>query len=577
MLRVVGRSASAVRGAKGTTCCSYTTFSSNRSELRLGSSLPRAYARTKPMERSLCSYNVVYKITPQNQQHFRHLTRWNSNMGSTKSPISADSRKKSDPVVSQGPDPFGNPRGSTNDTKQSSTIPTMSTGTINRIEHRVKKIVDDSDLLPILCISLVTAILISAPFASRYMKEQAAYHDGYDDRLQTDDPVDEFAKLARREWNMSDNPDFSTVDDSGNQNIVEFILKDLMKSTALQQVAQDFVLQILQSERFKEAVSRLVKELWSDLVTDPETVAQVVKLLEIVIQSPLIKEAVIELVLQIAIREPEIQKAILDMIEGFAQDDLVREATVNLLTDAAHATLNDPDLLDHSMEFATDVVGDDIVQKTAGEALRKSVEHAVKPATTVLLTTLGIGFLICGVVAVGYSRSSEQEAVLFKSAALSLHSNATAGIMRILTWPLRAIQSAFDRSSSVFWSSVVAFETSSITRQEMVNAVGESLSYSLHYVVDNCMVVYLTSVTATSEWVRTYNDQAISLRSVGIVAVGAIRDMSYAAWTSARLLGSACVEGCYTFGNHSWRAIARLGSILRDRCRHGCGLKPHFD
>lgn len=58
-------------------------------------------------------------------------------------------------------------------------------------------------------------------------------------------------------------------------------------------------------------------------------------------------------------------------------------ATQALLTESAHNALNDPEILDHSMEFATDVVGDDVVQRTAGDALRNTLSYAVQPAITI--------------------------------------------------------------------------------------------------------------------------------------------------------------------------------------------------
>lgn len=69
----------------------------------------------------------------------------------------------------------------------------------------------------------------------------------------------------------------------------------------------------------------------------------------------------------------------------------VRLATQTLLTESAHQALNDPEILDHSMEFATDVVGDDVVQRTSGEALRNTVSYAVRPSvsacTYIIITT----------------------------------------------------------------------------------------------------------------------------------------------------------------------------------------------
>ena len=40
----------------------------------------------------------------------------------------------------------------------------------------------------------------------------------------------------------------------------------------------------------------------------------------------------------------------------------------------------DPEILDHSMEFASDVVGDDVVQRTSGEALWNTISYSVRPA-----------------------------------------------------------------------------------------------------------------------------------------------------------------------------------------------------
>jgi len=55
-------------------------------------------------------------------------------------------------------------------------------------------------------------------------------------------------------------------------------------------------------------------------------------------------------------------------------------ATQILLTETAHKTLNDPEVLDHSMEFAADVVGDDVVQRTSGEALWNTISYSFRPS-----------------------------------------------------------------------------------------------------------------------------------------------------------------------------------------------------
>lgn len=314
------------------------------------------------------------------------------------------------------------------------------------VQQRIRAYVNDlnlTDQVSVILIATFTAIVLLAPYAIRHMKEHS---DSWHERLHTDDPVDELANLARAEWSIIDNN--NGENEQQQKNLLENILKDVFQSKALQHAAQDFVVQILQSERFQQAVSRLVKELWNDLVTDPETVAQVIQLLEVAIQDPKIKAAVQELVVQVFVREPEVRDALIRTIESLGEDPTVRAAVIQLLTDATHATLNDPEILDHSMEFATDVVGDDIVQQTAGDALRKSFKHAVlRPATAVFLTAIGVGLIIFSIFAVGYSRSSEQEAVLLETAARSLRFNVSFGIVRILTWPLRQFQRVFSRAT----------------------------------------------------------------------------------------------------------------------------------
>jgi len=57
----------------------------------------------------------------------------------------------------------------------------------------------------------------------------------------------------------------------------------------------------------------------------------------------------------------------------------VTEAVQKLLTKSVHNTLNDSRVLEHSMEFPTDLVGDDIIQRTLGEALRNTFTYAVQP------------------------------------------------------------------------------------------------------------------------------------------------------------------------------------------------------
>lgn len=68
---------------------------------------------------------------------------------------------------------------------------------------------------------------------------------------------------------------------------------------------------------------------------------------------------------------------VLSLLIAFAQ---VLAATQKLLMESAHRALNDEEILDHSMEFVADVVADDTIQRTTGDAIRHTISHAVRPA-----------------------------------------------------------------------------------------------------------------------------------------------------------------------------------------------------
>lgn len=309
---------------------------------------------------------------------------------------------------------------------------------IRRIRQQVIDL-NKGDQAAVISITLLTAAILIGPYMLRNLRK--AEDEDFDDFFSMDDPIDELARLARNKWEALHGVDQDNKE-KGEKNALEIMLSDVLQSKALQQAAQAFVIQTIESEPVKAALQRLLKELFTDLINDKETLAQFVKLLQFAIQNPDVKAAAQQLVLDI-VEEPDVKDALIQMIQRLGNDPQVQSATQTLLQDSTHHVLNDPDVLDHSMEFATDVLGDDIVQRTAGEALRNTVGHAFRPATSVLLTAAGVGLMIFGLLAIGYARSSEQEAILFESAARSLQTNTANGLVRIVTWPGRMLYSLF--------------------------------------------------------------------------------------------------------------------------------------
>ena len=227
------------------------------------------------------------------------------------------------------------------------------------------------------------------------------------DELDTDDQVVDMARIIKRDF-LDKISDDGSLEDKG---VVDSVLADVLSSKALQEQAIKFVVKIVESDEVKAACQKLLKDLWNDLVKDPETTAQILFVLNVAIQNEDIRLAVKKLVLDI-IEDEEVLEELVRLLQKLGQDQEVRfrvlvrrdsmfhslirphrspfsddlqvlDATKTLLTESAHNTLNDPEVLDHSMEFATDVVGDDVVQRTAGEALRNTLSYAVQPGISV--------------------------------------------------------------------------------------------------------------------------------------------------------------------------------------------------
>lgn len=201
----------------------------------------------------------------------------------------------------------------------------------------------------------------------------------YTEFLDPEDPVGDLAKIVRDEFAGGDSEGGLLGSVGGG---LDSIVSDLLKSPRIQSAASELVVQVLSSPEFKRAASVLVKELWKDLVEDPETLAQVIHLLQNVVQDEDIKEAATQLVMEV-FNDKEVLDELVNLLEKLSHEKEVLAATQALLVESAHNALNDPEILDHSMEFATDVVGDDVVQQTAGEAIYNTFSYAVRPTLSV--------------------------------------------------------------------------------------------------------------------------------------------------------------------------------------------------
>lgn len=202
------------------------------------------------------------------------------------------------------------------------------------------------------------------------------------DELDSEDPIADLATFVRTEFLKESVQGIDHGTGSSTMGGLDTILADLLRSPQIQNAINDLVNKILTSPQFKRSCSILLKELWKDLVEDPETLKQVIHLLYNAIQDEAIKDAAVQLVTEV-FADKEVLDEVVELFQRLGKEPKVQMATQELLVESAHNALNDPEILDHSMEFATDVVGDDVVQQTAGEALYNTLSYAVRPTLSV--------------------------------------------------------------------------------------------------------------------------------------------------------------------------------------------------
>lgn len=213
----------------------------------------------------------------------------------------------------------------------------------------------------------------------------------------------------------------------------------VLRADTVRHALTDLAVKVLNSEEVLKAGKVLVRQLFRDLLDDEDTTKQVVALLNKVVVDATLKQAVVDLILQLT-DDQEVNRAVTKMVARLADDEEVMAATQALLTESAHKTLNDPEILDHSMEFAADVVGDDVVQRTSGEALWNTISYSFRPGFASVLSTLGVSLVLLSLYLLG-PRSAPSSAFTAEDAALvsslasigrDVHGNSTRSLSGVV-------------------------------------------------------------------------------------------------------------------------------------------------
>ncbi|KAL7551287.1 hypothetical protein ACHAWF_014465 [Thalassiosira exigua] len=247
--------------------------------------------------------------------------------------------------------------------------------------------------LDIWTINIILLGFIIGPPVWNFMKNSTTHTED----VPVDDPVEHSVRILLYSTGQTEDEALQSASGSTKSNIVtpeedaKRILTDLLASDNVRTTASRIASGVIQSPPFVNACRVLVKTIWTDLVNDPETSSQLTTLVYTVLQHEKVYAAVKELLIQL-INDEDVYKELTELVVKLGEEQEVLDATQQLLTESAHRTLNDPNVLDHSMEFATEVVGDDVVQRTGGEALRNTVGYAVQPSGGAVL--MGVGTMI---------------------------------------------------------------------------------------------------------------------------------------------------------------------------------------
>eukprot|EP00546_Thalassionema_frauenfeldii_P006474 CAMPEP_0178929196 /NCGR_PEP_ID=MMETSP0786-20121207/20418_1 /TAXON_ID=186022 /ORGANISM="Thalassionema frauenfeldii, Strain CCMP 1798" /LENGTH=451 /DNA_ID=CAMNT_0020605331 /DNA_START=328 /DNA_END=1683 /DNA_ORIENTATION=- len=377
-------------------------------------------------------------------------------------------------------------------------------------------------------------LMMWTPFITKHMKQSDSTYE----ELETDDPVALIERIYRQENLMEHYYQYrSRLTEEGKlpqkpktiTNLVDTVT-DVLSSEALKSAVASVMIQVLESSQLQKALQKLLKNLWDDLINDPETTAQVVHLLQNAIQNQVIQKAVKELVMQI-VDDPEVYEELTRLLVRLGQDKKVLEATQTLLTESAHNTLNDPEVLDHSMEFATDVVGDDIIQRTSGEALRNTVSYAVRPGLATFLSVLGAMLVIFGLSTLANAGASERDTAILEKAATTVVKNIKTGTLEgigtLLSLPFKLASSC--------WSLVYGLINHSLSR---LGRAGNTIFHHTTVFAETILTRFLSSLGHGTKSVissmlnstfqlisKTWNAMTRSLENNSTAAILSVKNM----------------------------------------------------
>ena len=168
--------------------------------------------------------------------------------------------------------------------------------------------------------------------------------------IPVDDPVEHSVRILLESTAKSDQDETMEYSSGSNttnsvtiispEEDAKRILNDLFESDNVRTTASRIASNVIQSPPFQNAVRVLVRNIWDDLVNDPETTTQLTTLVYTVLQNEKVYAAVKDLLLEL-VKDEEVYHELTKLVVKLGEEQEVIDATQQLLTESAHRTLND--------------------------------------------------------------------------------------------------------------------------------------------------------------------------------------------------------------------------------------------
>ncbi|CAM9895236.1 unnamed protein product [Laminaria digitata] len=167
-------------------------------------------------------------------------------------------------------------------------------------------------------------------------------------------------------------------------------LREASTNPETQAAVMSLALYVLQHPETLAETHVLAKKLVQAVLDSPDTVEQVTDMAVRVMANPRFRQGVSTLVVALGESE-EVFDAASQLAASVFQDPNIEDMLTAILSASSHKVLEDEQVFDHSKEFVAQVMGDDAVQRSGGDALWVTVRHALQSR---MLKVTGLGLLV---------------------------------------------------------------------------------------------------------------------------------------------------------------------------------------